>query len=285
MKLSELMELNLQDIKQTTREISWKTRECHASMWIRLLGDREIESVTRDEVELWVRERLKIRADATVKAELNMLHRAYSLAVRKGLTGHNPAQSMRIRFRPVKRHQVLSQEDETRLRKAYKQVDSNGEILWLIEKFALLTGLRTCEQAWLRPCHIQGDLLEVPKEGKTGTRLVPLIRLAREIAQLWISIAREAKSDFIFFCDSVATNRSRAAEPYLRKVFRPSCELANLPGLQRRDLRRTFATRLINAGVPIFEVQRLLGHTTPNTTMIYAHVGMDRLRASVLALA
>lgn len=72
-----------------------------------------------------------------------------------------------------------------------------------------------------------------------------------------------------------------AAAAYVRRVFRPACELAGLKGLQRRDLRRTFATRLVNAGKPIFDVQRLLGHTSPDTTMIYAHVGMDQLRSSV----
>lgn len=52
-----------------------------------------------------------------------------------------------------------------------------------------------------------------------------------------------------------------------------------------RDLRRTFATRLVNAGKPIFDVQHLLGHTNPETTMIYARVGMEQLRSTVCALS
>jgi site-specific recombinase XerD len=37
-------------------------------------------------------------------------------------------------------------------------------------------------------------------------------------------------------------------------------------------LRHTFATRLINLGVPVTTIQHLLGHTNLNTTQRYAHV-------------
>lgn len=128
---------------------------------------------------------------------------------------------------------------------------------------------------------MHGDTLEVPEEGKTGRRLIPIPRLAQEIAQLWIRIAHEQKSEWLFFQKSSAKSRHVAAAGYVRRVFRPACEVAGLPGLQRRDLRRTFATRLVNAGKPIFDVQRLLGHTSPETTMIYARVDLDQLRRTV----
>lgn len=85
---------------------------------------------------------------------------------------------MRVRFKPARRHQILTEDGEKRLRRAYLATVQDGEIQWLVEKFALLTGLRLCEQAHLRPRHIQGDLLQVPDEGKTGRRLVPLCKLA-----------------------------------------------------------------------------------------------------------
>jgi hypothetical protein len=37
-------------------------------------------------------------------------------------------------------------------------------------------------------------------------------------------------------------------------------------------LRHTLATRLVNAGMDIVSIQRLLGHEKLETTMIYAHV-------------
>lgn len=276
MKLSELLAENQKDIEQITKEVGWKTRRVHTELWNRLWGHLEASEITPEMVEIWTRERKKTHAEATVKAEVAMLSRAYNLAKLD-----NPVARARVRFRPVKRHQVLTEDGEKRLRRAYVATVRNGEVMWLVEKFALLTGIRMCEQAFLRPRHVHGDTLEVPAEGKTGRRLVPMSRLAQEIAQLWIHIAREVKSDWLFFQKSSARTRHGAAAAYVRRIFRPACEVAGLAGLQRRDLRRTFASRLVNAGKQIFDVQHLLGHTNPETTMIYARVGMEQLRSSV----
>lgn len=43
-------------------------------------------------------------------------------------------------------------------------------------------------------------------------------------------------------------------------------------------LRHTFATNLLNNGAELAAVQSLLGHDSPETTMIYAHVSDDRRR-------
>jgi len=48
-------------------------------------------------------------------------------------------------------------------------------------------------------------------------------------------------------------------------------------------LRHTAATTLIEAGVDIRFVQRLLGHQSIATTQIYTHVSNPALKAAVIA--
>ncbi|HNG51824.1 MAG TPA: tyrosine-type recombinase/integrase, partial [Nitrospira sp.] len=50
------------------------------------------------------------------------------------------------------------------------------------------------------------------------------------------------------------------------------------------DLRHTFATRLAQAGVDLYKVQRLLGHKTAAMTQRYAHHSPESLREGVLIL-
>ena len=60
-------------------------------------------------------------------------------------------------------------------------------------------------------------------------------------------------------------------------------------GLQDSDLvihslRHTFATRLVNSGVPLYEVQVLLGHSDSKTTERYAKLELDTLSSAVRKL-
>ena len=47
------------------------------------------------------------------------------------------------------------------------------------------------------------------------------------------------------------------------------------------DLRHTYASDLIMAGVSIFTVSKLLGHANVKTTMIYAHLAPDHAKAEM----
>jgi site-specific recombinase XerD len=49
-------------------------------------------------------------------------------------------------------------------------------------------------------------------------------------------------------------------------------------------LRHTFASWLVQKGVSIYQVSKLLGHTNVTTTQIYSHLQTDDLRDAVDSL-
>ena len=64
-------------------------------------------------------------------------------------------------------------------------------------------------------------------------------------------------------------------------------KVKTLPGLQEATphlLRHTWASELIDAGVPSFTVQELLGHRAPASTQIYTHALAETLTAAVAQL-
>jgi integrase len=56
---------------------------------------------------------------------------------------------------------------------------------------------------------------------------------------------------------------------------------AELPDVRFHDLRHTFASMLINEGVSLYEVQRLLGHHHITMTERYSHLLPDTLQERV----
>lgn len=59
----------------------------------------------------------------------------------------------------------------------------------------------------------------------------------------------------------------------LRNYLRPEVEAEGLPQMRLHDLRHTFASLMLAAGFPPYEVSRWLGHANLATTdSIYAHL-------------
>ena len=57
-------------------------------------------------------------------------------------------------------------------------------------------------------------------------------------------------------------------------------EIAEVENCHPHRFRRTLATRLIDRGVPIEQVQQLLGYTKIDTTLIYAQVNQNNVKTS-----
>ncbi len=62
-----------------------------------------------------------------------------------------------------------------------------------------------------------------------------------------------------------------------------ACRRAGLREIRWHDLRHSFASQLVTAGVPVRQVQEWLGHSTITMTMRYAHLapgsGADLIQA------
>jgi integrase len=70
----------------------------------------------------------------------------------------------------------------------------------------------------------------------------------------------------------------------LHKQFLVARKKAGMPHLRFHDLRHTCASWLINAGVDLYTVGKILGHSGPQTTARYAHLADATLKKAMARL-
>lgn len=68
---------------------------------------------------------------------------------------------------------------------------------------------------------------------------------------------------------------------HLRRDFTCALKQARIEGFRFHDLRHTFATRIVQRGIDLYKVQKLLGHRDVKTTQRYAHHYPESLRDGV----
>lgn len=72
---------------------------------------------------------------------------------------------------------------------------------------------------------------------------------------------------------------------HFTKALTRAAKAAGIGHLRVHDLRHTYASWLIQAGIPLEEVGRLLGHVSPITTQRYTHLGATPSAAVLAALS
>lgn len=146
------------------------------------------------------------------------------------------------------------------------------------------TGMRVSELCGLRVQDYNQEGMEMRVLGKGGKERVVLLNqsahnwLKKYLSETWTKLAegRTPQAEHPLFVSRQATRLSS------RSVHRIVMKYALKAGINKpitpHTLRHTFATHLLEGGADLRVVQDLLGHTTINTTQIYTHVSLDRLR-------
>ncbi|HQL30765.1 MAG TPA: tyrosine-type recombinase/integrase, partial [Thermoanaerobaculales bacterium] len=71
----------------------------------------------------------------------------------------------------------------------------------------------------------------------------------------------------------------------VERYFAIAIAIAGLdPRFRFKDLRHTFASTLVQAGVDLYTVQKLMAHSTPRMTQRYAHLAPKKFQDAITAM-
>lgn len=142
-------------------------------------------------------------------------------------------------------------------------------------------GLRVAEASHLLTTSVDlgDDVLRVQGKG-SRERIIPIVSTPlRKAIQAWLDIRERHHPN----TDHLFVNRSgrRLSEASIRRIVRQTAQASGVGRVTPHMLRHTLATQLLEQGVDLRHIQRLLGHSSITTTTIYAHVS-DRSHRDIL---
>lgn len=159
---------------------------------------------------------------------------------------------------------------------------SADQVTGLIVRLLVVTGMRIGEITNLRLRDVSGVCTKIRVRGKGNrerTVHVTNARLLCDFRYYWEKRSRAEDSSAYLFLNS---RGDRLAEAAFRKRLRTmSRSLLITPHLTPHRFRHSAATLLIEEGVDIRIVQRLLGHASISTTEIYTKVSDNSLVAAI----
>lgn len=264
------------------RKLAEKTRESYTrldALISPIIGEKELEAITPDDIQAAI-VAVEVQAGSRqAQLAFTLLHAAFRRAVRSKHLRENPVEAVDKPEHEGKQGRAIEGADWQRLAPII-----SGDVAFALMAFA---GLRRGETLALRRADVDfsagmihvcrqrvrvgGQIVTAPPKSAAGTRDVPispeLEPILREAVRfllpnaLIVPIAPETLAHK--WRD--AQRKAGIAEPY-----------------RLHDLRHTYATRLVLAGVNIRVLQYAIGHASYQLTMqTYTHIGASAAKSEL----
>ena len=271
----------------------------HFAAW----NNRPLATLTAEDVERWKVKRLSEgAAPATVQRDVMALSGVLTRAVRLKKLPENVVRQLEgLKIDRTPKVRYLDTAEEKRLRDALRERDAEmqearesanrwrkdrkqeslpplphfGDHLTPAVLISINTGMRRGELLALRWANVDMKEKQITVEGSTAksqqTRHIPLNDEALDVLKKWKGQAPDG--DRLFQIDTG-----------FKTAWGALMERSKIEKFRWHDLRHHFASRLVQAGVPLNTVRELLGHGSMAMTLRYAHLAPDQKREAVAKL-
>lgn len=237
----------------------------------RYFGHKYLHEIQSIDVQRFKNERAEKVKHGTVNRSLAILKSMFNRAIEWKKATENPCKGVKNFKENNQRDRYLTDEEELRL------LPNCNEYLKTIIIIALHTGMR------------KGEILRLKwKDINTEHRIISLyetkngegrkIVMNQTIYNTIMNFPKHPKSEYVF-CD-------KFGKPYgdIKKSFLSAINKAGIINFHFHDLRHTFASRLVMAGVDLNTVRELLGHKSLEMTLRYSHLSPNHKMQAVAVL-
>ena len=251
--------------------------------------DLDFENFSRTNIRDFIKYRLdKKDSIRTVKRRISALNKFYEYLVKNNYIQTNNFVGIRLKSRENTLPNILFESQINRLLdENNKRTDFYKERDQAILELMFSSGIRCSETINLKLTDVNFSLNVALINGKRSKqRYVPFSPNAKQALISYIENTRKVLMNknpnyedkkYLFLNKNGSKLSARGLE-YIFKTITLKTGISFDFSFHPHSLRHTFATHLLNNGADIKTIQELLGHSSLNTTQIYTHVSLEKLK-------
>ena len=238
------------------------------------VGNRPLRFITPSDVETFKDFLTKDVSKVSANDYVRTVKAGFNIGLHLNLITSNPFKGCKLfRIAPV-RPTYLTMQEFNRLLQSIDDRHFADLVL-----FAALTGMRRGELTHVRWAHVdlRARLIHIQNsEEFTVKAMRPrTIPMNQDAFNLLSSLPKETEHVFV----------DGNGKPYrpetVTQKFKRTVRKCGLPDkVHLHSLRHSYASWLLQSETPLAEIQKLLGHASISTTMIYAHLEHEHLRSA-----
>jgi len=290
-EMNKSAQICLKDFKDEFLEYSLgvhsrKTHKTHRTAFqefIRVEGNKPLNSIGVREIEHFLSVKKREASEWTARKYYGSLAAAFQKAVHWDHIKVNPFKKVK-KPKPPELFPLY-----------FSEMEFNSMLSVMYEKdfkelcvSALLSGLRLGELLSLQWKDVDSVskiiLVRNSETFTTKSRKNRAVPISDELFEMFMQRKENIRneSDFVFH----DPKGNQLKEKTVSQKFKKYVRRAKLNDkLHFHSLRHTFATHLVKKSVPLFAIQKLLGHSTSKTTEVYSHLLPQQLHREVNILA
>ena len=261
------------DYLSTHHETTWRSCGGRVRWWAKALGEKAAEEVTPGDIEAAMATLPEKLAEATRAGYMVVVTAAFRQAIRDRLIRNDPTVGVGLKFGYPERRVLWTDQELAAV------CEVSPAYLASILRLLRTSGLRIGDCLALRWSDIDGDRIRVRQIKTRDVLDVPLRRTAVAVLE---AVPKKDGQPLVF---PGPRGTARAYNRVLRTFEEARGEVAErMPAVAEKtlhDLRRTFATELLDAGLSLEHVAQFLGQTTTRIAGRYTVKRFEALRALI----
>lgn len=237
-------------------------------------GNIQLTDLSTQTIENYLHTRIRETSVFAARKDLANFSCAFNRAVRDGYLKQNPCRGIRRFKLPEQQPMFYTKEEFNRLLDVLDSEDLRD-----IVRFAINTGMRQGEIISLQWHQVNFDQEIITLDNRTHitkTKKIRTLPFNHQVKSILLNRYQNRITDqeFVFTLNGQPIDQDRFSKDFKKYVYNARVN----PKLNFHSLRHTFASWLVQKGVSIYVVSKLLGHADIKTTEIYAHLRRDDLK-------